>query len=140
MSYKKSSHLVCSIVRGDSCNRNADHGNQGLSEVKSIITAILSIGQVQGDETCLAGWLLCSVLYFVFLLIREIGQTRASVKYIVFWCLAAECSSDLIRAVVIHYGIAAVYGLILWPFLVVWCCPAPFQWSKHRMFCQSQSD
>ena len=54
--------------------------------MKSIITAILSIGQVQVGETWLAGWLLCSVLYFVFL---------------------------LIRAVVIHYGIAAVYGLIL---------------------------
>lgn len=30
-------------------------GIGGLSEVKSIITAILSIGQVQGDETYLAG-------------------------------------------------------------------------------------
>ena len=91
-----------------------------------MITAIISIGQAQGGEAWLAGWLLCAALYFVFLLVRKTNQTSANAKNIVFWFLAAECCNDLIWAVVsygspayIHYGIAAVYGLILWPLLLL---------------------
>lgn len=90
-----------------------------------MITAIISIGQAQGGEAWLAGWLLCAALYFVFLLVRKTNQTSANAKNIVFWFLAAECCNDLIWAVVsygspayIHYGIAAVYGLLLWPVLL----------------------
>lgn len=91
-----------------------------------MIAAMISIGQAQGGEVWLAGWLLCATLYFVLLLIQKTNQTSANIKNIVFWFLAAECCNDLIWAVVsygspayIHYGIAAVYGLILWPFLLL---------------------
>ena len=91
-----------------------------------MITAIISIGQAQGGEIWLAGWLLCAALYFVFLLLWKANQTSANAKNIVFWFLAAECCNDLIWAVVsygspayIHYGIAAVYGLLLWPVLLL---------------------
>ena len=91
-----------------------------------MITAIISIGQVQGAEVWLAGWLLCVAFYFVLLLFQKANQTSANAKNIVFWFLAAECCNDLIWAVVsygspayIHYGIAAVYGLLLWPFLLL---------------------
>lgn len=90
-----------------------------------MIAAIISIGQVQGGEVWLAGWLLCAALYFVLLLFQKANQTSANAKNIVFWFLAAECCNDLIWAVVsygspatIQYGIAAVYGLLLWPVLL----------------------
>lgn len=91
-----------------------------------MIAAIISIGLAQGGEIWLAGWLLCAALYFVFLLLWKTNQTRANAKNIVFWFLAAECCNDLIWAVVsyvspatIQYGIAAVYGLLLWPVLLL---------------------
>ncbi len=91
-----------------------------------MIAAMISIGQAQGGEVWLAGWLLRATLYFVLLLIQKTNQTSANIKNIVFWFLAVECCNDLIWAVVsygspayIHYGIAAVYGLILWPFLLL---------------------
>lgn len=91
-----------------------------------MIAAIISIGQAQGGEAWLAGWVLCAALYFVLLLLRKTNQTGANVKKIVFWFLAAECCNDLIWAVdsygspaTIQYGIAAVYGLILWPVLLL---------------------
>ena len=91
-----------------------------------MITAIISIGQAQGGEVWLTGWLLCAALYFVLLLLWKNNQTGANAKNIVFWFLAAECCNDLIWAVVsygspatIQYGIAAVYGLLLWPCLLL---------------------
>lgn len=91
-----------------------------------MIAAMTSIGQAQGGEVWLAGWLLCAAFYFVLLLVQKANQTSANAKNIVFWFLAAECCNDLIWAVVsygslatIQYGIAAVYGLLLWPVLLL---------------------
>ena len=92
-----------------------------------MIAALFSIGQAQGGEVWLAGWVLCAAFYFALLLFQKANQTSANAKNIVFWFLAAECCNDLIWAVVsygspayIHYyGIAAVYGLILWPLLLL---------------------
>lgn len=91
-----------------------------------MITAIISITQVHGAEVWLAGWLLCAALYFVFLLIREVNRTSTTAKNVVFWFLAAEFFTDLIWAIIyygnpgyINYGIAAVYGLLLWPVLLL---------------------
>ena len=91
-----------------------------------MITAIVSIGQVYGAEYWLAGWLLCAALYFVFLLIQEVNRTRTGAIHVVVWFLISEALTDLIWAVVyygnpgyINYGIAAVYGLLLWPVLLL---------------------
>lgn len=97
-----------------------------IAVLAGVIAAMISIGQAQGGEAWLAGWLLCAAFYFVLLLLWKNNQTGANAKNIVFWFLAAECCSDLIWAVVsygspatIQYGIAAVYGLLLWPCLLL---------------------
>ena len=67
----------------------------------------------------------CRFLLCTFITLEN-NQTGANAKNIVFWFLAAECCNDLIWAVVscgspatIQYGIAAVYGLLLWPCLLL---------------------
>ena len=91
-----------------------------------MMTAISSIGQGYGAEYWLAGWLLCAALYFVFLLIQEVNRTRTGAVHVVVWFLISEALTDLIWAVVyygnpgyINYGVAAVYGLLLWPVLLL---------------------
>lgn len=91
-----------------------------------MITAIISIGQVYDAEYWLAAWLLCAALYFVFLLIQEVNRTRTGAVHVVVWFLISEALTDLIWAIIyygspgyINYGIAAVYGLLLWPVLLL---------------------
>ncbi len=87
-----------------------------------MITAIVSLGQVRGAEIWLVGWLVCMAAYFAILLLWKCNRTRQGVKNLIFWFLAVEFITDLAWALVyygnpgyINYGVAAVYGLLLWP-------------------------
>ena len=86
----------------------------------NVITAIISLSQVEGAEIWLAGWLVCAILYFALLFLSKWNRSRT--KNVLFWFLAAEALTDLGWALVyydqtgyINYGIGAVYGLLLWP-------------------------
>lgn len=85
-------------------------------------TAILSLGQFHEARLWLVGWVLCAAAYFGALLIGKRRRKKGAVKNVIFWFLAAEVLTDLIWALVycrepvyLHYGIAGVYGLLLWP-------------------------
>ena len=43
-----------------------------------MIAALFSIGQAQGGEVWLAGWVLCAAFYFALLLFQKANQTSVS--------------------------------------------------------------
>ena len=45
-----------------------------------MIAAMISIGQAQGGEAWLAGWLLCAAFYFVLLLLWKTNQPGVNAK------------------------------------------------------------
>ncbi len=89
-----------------------------------MISAIISLGQVQGAELWLVGWIVCVAVYFAILI--PLRQNRGKAKNVLFWFLIAELLTDLCWALVyyensvyLNYGIGAVYGLLLWPVALI---------------------
>lgn len=87
-----------------------------------MVTAIISLAYVHGAELWLVGWLACMAVYFVVLLLPRTNRSRAGVKNVLFWFLVAEFVTDLAWALIyydntgyLNYGVGAVYGLLLWP-------------------------
>ena len=85
-----------------------------------MITAIRSLGQVQGAWVWLAGWAACAVLYFALLLLPKKHRGKAGSAFL--WFLAAELVTDLAWALLYYDG--SRYGngglqsagwLLLWP-------------------------
>lgn len=85
-----------------------------------MISAIISIGQVQGGEIWLSGWLLCAALYFVFLLIQKVNRSRTGAINVVVCFLISEALIDLgcclLRQPRIH---SLRHCRYLWPFLLL---------------------
>lgn len=91
-----------------------------------MITAIISLAYVHGAELWLVGWLACAWVYFIVLLLPRINRSRVGIKNVLFWFLAAEFVTDLTWALIyydntgyLNYGVGAVYGLILWPVVLL---------------------
>ena len=87
-----------------------------------MLTAILSLSQLRGAQLWLVFWLALAALYFALMLGVPPLRRKAGARNILLAFLAAEVFTDLVWAGVYgyhpvyrNYGIAAVYGLALWP-------------------------
>jgi hypothetical protein len=87
-----------------------------------MITAIISKAFVYNGEVWLIGWFICALLYFAILISFRRNRTKNGFKNMVFCFLATEFLVDLAwslfyydRSGYVNRGIAALYGLLLWP-------------------------
>jgi hypothetical protein len=88
----------------------------------SMITAIISMSFVTGAKMWLIGWLVCTLIYFVVLLLKRSNRTKNGIKNILLTFLLAGFLVDLVWALIyynksgyVNHGIGAVYVLLLWP-------------------------
>ena len=87
-----------------------------------MITAIISKAFVYNGEVWLIGWLVCALLYFAILISFRRNRTKNGIKNLVFCFLTVEFLVDLVWSLIyydrsgyVNRGIAALYGLLLWP-------------------------
>lgn len=104
-----------------------------------MLTAILSLSQLRGAQLWLVFWLALAALYFALMLGVPPLRRKAGAKNILLAFLAAEVFTDLVWAGVYgyhpvyrNYGIAAVYGLALWPVALAAAAAAALVWGKRN--------
>ena len=104
-----------------------------------MLTAILSLSQLRGAKLWLVFWLALAALYFALMLGVPPLRRKAGAKNILLAFLAAEVFTDLVWAGVYgyhpvcrNYGIAAVYGLALWPVSLAAAAAAALVWGKRN--------
>lgn len=104
-----------------------------------MLTAMLALNQLLGAELWLVFWFALAALYFALLLGVPPLRKRAGAKNILLAFLAAEAFTDLVWAGVYgyhpvyrNYGIAAVYGLALWPVALAAAAAAALVWGKRN--------
>ena len=104
-----------------------------------MLTAMLALNQLRGAELWLVFWFALAALYFALLLGVPSLRKRAGAKNILLAFLAAEAFTDLVWAGVYgyepgfrNYGIAAVYGLALWPVALAAAAAAALVWGKRN--------
>jgi len=90
-----------------------------------MITAIYSLANVHGAELWLVGWVLCTLLYVGLCMLLSCNRRKPYRTTVWVGLLAAEVANDLLWALIyypngsyINYGVGAVYGLFLWPFIL----------------------
>ena len=103
-----------------------------------MLTAILSLSQLHGAKLWLVFWLILAALYFALMLGVKPLRKKAGAKHILLAFVAAEVFTDLVWAGVYgyhpvyrNYGIAAVYGLALWPVALA-SAAAALAWGKRN--------
>ena len=104
-----------------------------------MLTAILSLSQLRGAKLWLVFWLALAALYFALMLGVPPLRRKAGARNILLAFLAAEVFTDLVWAGVYgyhpvyrNYGIAAVYGLALWPVALAAAAAAALVWGKRN--------
>ena len=104
-----------------------------------MLTAILSLSQLRGAQLWLVFWLALAALYFALMLGVPPLRRKAGAKNILLAFVAAEVFTDLVWAGVYgyhpvyrNYGVAAVYGLALWPVALVAAAPTNPVWCKKK--------
>ena len=103
-----------------------------------MLTAILSLSQMRGAKLWLVFWFVLAALYFALMLGLRPLRKKAGVKNTLLAFLAAEVFTDLVWAGVYgyhpvyrNYGIAAVYGLALWPVALAAAGAAALIWGRR---------
>ena len=103
-----------------------------------MLTAILSLRQIRGAELWLVFWFTLAALYFALLLGVPPLRKKAGAKNVLLAFVAAEVFTDLVWAGVYgyhpvyrNYGVAAVYGLALWPVALA-AAAAALVWGRRR--------
>ena len=104
-----------------------------------MLTAMLALSQLRGAELWLVFWLALAALYFALMLGVPSLRKKAGVKNVLLAFLAAEAFTDLVWAgfygyqpVYRNYGVAAVYGLALWPVALAAAAAAALVWGKRN--------
>ena len=91
-----------------------------------MITAIYSLSNVHGAELWLVGWVLCALFYIGGCMLVPVNRPKTCRTVVWIGLLIAEVVNDLIWALIyypngsyINYGVGAVYGLFLWPLILL---------------------
>ncbi len=104
-----------------------------------MLTAMLALSQLRGAQLWLVFWLALAALYFALMLGVPPLRKKAGAKNVLLAFLAAEAFTDLVWAGVYgyqpvyrNYGVAAVYGLALWPVALAAAAAAALVWGKRN--------
>lgn len=91
-----------------------------------MITAVISSSFVTGTKMWIIGWLVCTLVYFIVLLLPRSNRTKNGIKNILLTFLIAGFLVDLVWALIyydksgyVNHGIGAIYVLLLWPAALV---------------------
>ena len=104
-----------------------------------MLTAILALRDIRGADLWLVFWFALAALYFALLLGVRPLRKRAGTKTTLLAFAAAEVFTDLVWAGVCgyqpiyrNYGVAAVYGLALWPVALAAAAAAALVWGRRN--------
>ena len=91
-----------------------------------MLTAVYSLGRVNGAEVWLAGWGICAAAFLLFGLLRKENRTVREFNRRMEGLLAAGAIVDIIwfhfyypEGIYVNHGISGAYVLLLWPALLV---------------------
>ena len=91
-----------------------------------MLTAVYSLGRVNGAEVWLAGWAICAAAFFLAGFLRKEKRNIREFNRRLSGLLAANAIVDIIwfhfyypDGVYVNHGISGGYVLLLWPFLLV---------------------